>query len=402
MDLTAVLPVALDLPALVLAQGNTAPGSSAQTWGLVALAVLAVVVVVALLATRGKKTFGPLGGLDLDPLSRLKAGLHKTRGGFLSNLRSVFTRHMDETTLDALSDVLLAADMGPETSKQLVIDLKEAFRAKKFEKQDEMLVFLKKDLAGKLGGDRPKLNQAASGPTVILVMGVNGTGKTTSVAKLTRFLARDGKKVLLAASDTFRAAAVEQLNRWTDKLNFQFRDEAEKAAEAEAKKAGGAAPVVVTTAPPPSKEALVEIVLGQQGADPASVAHDACEKAVAKGFDYVIIDTAGRLHTAKNLMTELEKIARVVKKVLPDAPHETLLVLDATTGQNAIVQARAFDESIKLTGIVLAKLDGTAKGGIVVAIRHHLNIPVKFIGIGEGPDDFQTFDAERFTEALFS
>ncbi|MEZ0230206.1 MAG: signal recognition particle receptor subunit alpha [Planctomycetota bacterium] len=371
-----------------------------KTWGIVALVVLVVVVVLAWLATR-KKAGGVLGGLDLDPLSRLKAGLHKTRGGFLSNIRSVFTRHLDETTLDALGDVLLQADMGPETTQQLVTDLKQAFRDKKFEKQEQMLEFLRKDLAQKLGGERPKLAKAASGPTVIIVMGVNGTGKTTSVAKLTRFLAKDGKKVLLAASDTFRAAAVEQLNRWTDKLNFQFRDEAEKLAAAQAKQGGGA-PVAVTTAPPPSNEVLVEIVLGQQGADPASVAHDACEKALAKGFDYVIIDTAGRLHTAKNLMTELGKIARVVKKVIPDAPHEALLVLDATTGQNAIPQAGAFGEEIGLTGIILAKLDGTAKGGIVVAIRHKLNIPVKFIGIGEGPDDFQTFDSERFAEALFS
>jgi fused signal recognition particle receptor len=372
-----------------------------KTWGIVALVVLVVVVVLAFLATRKKSSAGVLGGLDLDPLSRLKAGLHKTRGGFLSNIRSVFTRHLDETTLDALGDVLLQADMGPETTQQLVSDLKQAFRDKKFEKQDQMLDFLRKDLAQKLGGERFRLAKAASGPTVILVMGVNGTGKTTSVAKLTRFLAKDGKKVLLAASDTFRAAAVEQLNRWTDKLNFQFRDEAEKAAAAQASQGGGA-PVAVTTAPPPAKEALVEIVLGQQGADPASVAHDACEKAIAKGFEYVIIDTAGRLHTAKNLMTELEKIARVVKKVIPDAPHEALLVLDATTGQNAIVQAESFREVTPVTGIVLAKLDGTAKGGIVVAIRHKLDIPVKFIGIGEGPDDFQTFDSERFAEALFS
>jgi fused signal recognition particle receptor len=381
----------MDLIFSLLAQGEPQSGA-AKTYGIVALVGLVVVVVVALMATR-RKGLGPLGALDLDPLARLKAGLHKTRGGFLANLRSLVARHLDEQTLDALGDVLLAADMGPETAQRLVADLKQAFREKKFEKQDQMIEFLKKDLAAKLGGERPKLVQAPTPPTVILVMGVNGTGKTTSVAKITRFLARDGKKVLLAASDTFRAAAVEQLSRWTEKLNTQFKDEAAKEAAA----AAGGAPTAVLP-----KTATIEIVKGEQGADPASVAHDACEKAIAKGFDYVLIDTAGRLHTAKNLMTELEKIARVVKKKIPDAPHESLLVLDATTGQNAIRQAQEFTQAIPITGIFLAKLDGTAKGGIVVAIRHHLDIPVKFIGIGEGPDDIQTFDAERFAEALFS
>ncbi|HZU99074.1 MAG TPA: signaling recognition particle receptor family protein [Planctomycetota bacterium] len=376
----------------LLAQGEPQSGA-AKTYGIVGLVVLVVVVFLALMATR-RRGLGPLGALDLDPLARLKAGLHKTRGGFLANLRSLVARHLDEQTLDALGDVLLAADMGPETAQRLVADLKQAFREKKFEKQDQMIEFLKKDLAAKLGGERPKLVQAQTPPTVILVMGVNGTGKTTSVAKITRFLARDGKKVLLAASDTFRAAAVEQLSRWTEKLNTQFREEAAKEAAAAG---GGGAPAAVLP-----KTATIEIVKGEQGADPASVAHDACEKAIAKGFDYVLIDTAGRLHTAKNLMTELEKIARVVKKKIPDAPHESLLVLDATTGQNAIRQAQEFTQAIPITGIFLAKLDGTAKGGIVVAIRHHLDIPVKFIGIGEGPDDIQTFDAERFAEALFS
>src|SRR5579883_374225 len=376
----------------LLAQGEPQSGA-AKTYGIVGLVVLVVVVFLALMATR-RRGLGPLGALDLDPLARLKAGLHKTRGGFLANLRSLVARHLDEQTLDALGDVLLAADMGPETAQRLVADLKQAFREKKFEKQDQMIEFLKKDLAAKLGGERPKLVQAQTPPTVILVMGVNGTGKTTSVAKITRFLARDGKKVLLAASDTFRAAAVEQLSRWTEKLNTQFREEAAKEAAAAG---GGGAPAAVLP-----KTATSEIVKGEQGADPASVAHVACEKAIAKGFDYVLIDTAGRLHTAKNLMTELEKIARVVKKKIPDAPHESLLVLDATTGQNAIRQAQEFTQAIPITGIFLAKLDGTAKGGIVVAIRHHLDIPVKFIGIGEGPDDIQTFDAERFAEALFS
>jgi fused signal recognition particle receptor len=380
---------------LWLAQ-DTSPsaGLSNAALVIVGLGILAAAVAIVVFTHRRK---GPraIGGLDLDPIARLRAGLHKTRGGFLSSLRSLVARHLDEATLDALGDVLLAADMGPETTQRLVADLKEAFRAKKFERQDQMLDFLKKDLAQKLGGERPKLLEAPTPPTVILVMGVNGTGKTTSVAKITRFLARDGKKVLLAASDTFRAAAVEQLALWTEKLNRQFQEEA--AAKAGAARGGDGGVAVHEP-----KTVAIEIVKGAAGADPASVAHDACEKALAKGFDYVIIDTAGRLHTAKNLMTELEKIGRVVSKKIPNAPHETLLVLDATTGQNAIRQAQEFTEAVKVTGIFLAKLDGTAKGGIVVAIRHQLDIPVKFIGIGEGPDDIQTFDADRFAEALFT
>ena len=393
-NLAAALVAALGLLA------DIAPPSPAPTGGkgvaLGAFALLGVGLLVVYL-TGKKKGGGVLGALDLDPLSRLRNGLHKTRGGFTASVRALFTRHLDETTLDALTDVLLAADMGPDTSQRLVADLKEAFRAKKFEKQEQMLEFLKKDLASKLGGVRPKLAQAASGPTVILVMGVNGTGKTTSVAKIARFLASDGKKVLLAASDTFRAAAAEQLTLWSQKLNTQFTAEGEAAAAKAAKAAGpGALPVAAPAV------ATIEIVRGEAGADPASVAHDACEKALAKGFDYVLVDTAGRLHTAKNLMTELEKISRVVKKKIPDAPHETLLVLDATTGQNAIRQAQEFTQAVPITGIMLAKLDGTAKGGIVVAIRHQLDIPVKFVGIGEGPDDIQPFDADRFAEALFS
>jgi fused signal recognition particle receptor len=389
------------LLATTLAQTTPAEPGSNKTWVLGVL-VLVFLGVVAVVFTNRKKLPGALGGLDLDPLARLRAGLHKTRGGFLANLRALVTRHLDESMLDALGDVLLSADMGPETAQRLVDDAKAAYKEKKFERQDQLIDFLKKDLAQKLGGERPRLNEAAKAPTVIMVMGVNGTGKTTSVAKITRFLARDGKKVLLAASDTFRAAAVEQLSRWTDKLNTQFKDEADAVAAAEKAKAGANpnAPVPLTGVA--TKVSVIEIVKGEQGADPASVAHDACEKALAKGFDYVIIDTAGRLHTAKNLMTELEKISRVVKKLIPDAPHESLLVLDATTGQNAIRQAQEFTQYVPITGIFLAKLDGTAKGGIVVAIRHHLDIPVKFIGIGEQPDDVQTFDAERFAEALFS
>ncbi|MBI3723229.1 signal recognition particle-docking protein FtsY [bacterium] len=374
---------------IFLAENPT--GTSNQTLVIAALLLLGAAIAIVFLAGR-KKVAAPVAGLDLNPLARLKAGLAKTRGGFAARLKSVFTRSLDETTLDALGDVLLQADMGPETTERVVSDLKAAYREKKFERPEQMLEFLKQDLSQKLGGDRPKLNEAPKPPTVILVMGVNGTGKTTSVAKITRFLARDGKKVLLAASDTFRAAAVEQLSLWVHKLNSQFRQEAEAAAKAPAGGAVAAPPAPIT----------VEIVKGDQGADPASIAHDACEKALAKGFDYVLIDTAGRLHTAKNLMTELEKISRVVSKKVPGAPHESLLVLDATTGQNAIRQAQEFTQAAKVTGIFLAKLDGTAKGGIVVAIRHHLDIPVKFVGLGEKPDDIQPFEAGQFVEALFS
>ena len=223
--------------------------------------------------------------------------------------------------------------------------------------------FVKQQLRDMLSADAA-LRINLSGPTVIMVSGVNGSGKTTSIAKLAYRFQEDGKKVIVAACDTFRAAAVEQLTIWSQRIGC-------------------------------------EIVKSQQGSDPAAVAHDACDKAKARGFDVVIVDTAGRLHTQTHLMRELEKIHRVVSQRIDGAPHEVLLVLDATTGQNAIAQARNFGQAVNVTGIFLAKLDGSAKGGVVLAIRDQLKIPVKFIGLGETPQDIETFDPQRFVEALF-
>ncbi|RMG18315.1 MAG: signal recognition particle-docking protein FtsY [Planctomycetota bacterium] len=301
----------------------------------------------------------------LDPRERLRHALGKTRGGLLDAIRKTFRGKIDEEVIGSLEEILLAADIGVATTDALLEGLKAAYRKGEIQSQAQVLDYLKAHLKEKLGGAGGKLNMAEKPPTVILVCGVNGCGKTTSIAKLTYYFAQQGKKVLLCASDTFRAAAVDQLNTWADRLG-------------------------------------VAITRGQQGADPASVAHDAHEKALKGGFDVLIVDTAGRLHNDKNLMRELEKIARVGKKHVPDSPHEVLLVLDATTGQNAIRQAEAFTEAIQVTGIVLAKLDGTAKGGMIVPIREELGIPVKFVGLGERPTDLAPFDADTFVEGMFS
>jgi len=228
-----------------------------------------------------------------------------------------------------------------------------------------VLDFLKAEMKTYWPAESRQLNFAAAGPTVILVSGINGAGKTTSIAKLGQYLKGQGKTVMVAACDTFRAAAVQQLTIWAERID-------------------------------------VQIVKHQMGSDPAAVAFDACDAAVSRGIDVLIVDTAGRLHTQDNLMRELSKIRRVIEKRIPGAPHEVLLVLDATTGQNAIRQAEEFLKAVQVSGIFLAKLDGTAKGGIVIAIRHQLNLPVKFVGLGEKPEDLEPFDPEEFVEALFS
>jgi fused signal recognition particle receptor len=320
------------------------------------------VVVVSLIVMRGKRK--PSEPTFSDPFERLEYALSKTRGGILDGLRrAIGAQELNEQVIDSLDEILIQADIGPTTTQTLLEGLKESFREGSLVDHSDILEFLRKELIERLGGEIPELVKATAGPTVILVCGVNGAGKTTSIAKLTRHLAQEGNKVLLCASDTFRAAAVEQLRTWAERLS-------------------------------------VEIVLGQQNQDPAAVAHDAHEKAVAKGFDYLIIDTAGRLHTDRNLMAELEKIARVGKKHIPESPHEVLLVLDATTGQNGVRQAAAFSESIDVTGLFLAKIDGTARGGIVVVIKEDLGIPVKFVGLGEQPTDIAPFDATRFVDGL--
>lgn len=296
--------------------------------------------------------------------SILRRGLEKTRKG----IAGVFSlgRAIDEELVDEIQDSLIAADFGPETVAELIegeAGLRSAWKEKKLSESTQVLDFLKDLLKSKLKKRDNRLLQAAEKPTVILVSGVNGTGKTTSIAKLASKLTAEGKTVILAAADTFRAAAVEQLTIWSQRLG-------------------------------------IEIVTGEANSDPASVAYRAAEQAVDSRADYLIVDTAGRLHTQTNLMKELSKIRNVLEKKISGAPHESLLVLDATTGQNALLQASNFLEAVQISGIVLTKLDGTAKGGIVVAINNRLQIPVKFIGVGEQLEDLEAFDPDGFVDAL--
>jgi fused signal recognition particle receptor len=298
---------------------------------------------------------------------KIKQGLSRTRGVF-SGIASLFRLRgrVDRDFLAELEKRLYLADVGTAATGEIVGRVQKSFLDKEITGDVEAFVKqqLKELVTPAAGSDGTSLHYAASGPTVILVAGVNGSGKTTSIAKLARRLQGEGKKVLVAACDTFRAAAVEQLTIWTQRLGC-------------------------------------DIVKGQQGSDPASVAHDACERAVARGHDVLIVDTAGRLHTQAHLMRELEKIHRVVSRQIESAPHEVLLVLDATTGQNAITQAEMFKKTVRCTGIILAKLDGTAKGGAIFAIKQKLDLPVKFIGVGEKLDDLEPFDPDTYVEALF-
>ena len=297
----------------------------------------------------------------------LEERLSKTRNKISTSLSSVLSlgRKIDDDLLDELEETLIQDDIGVETTDKLITELREAYRARKIAKAEEIIPFLKEHIKSYWPDQDRQLRVAQSGPTVILVAGVNGTGKTTSIAKLAHIFHRNGKKVIVAACDTFRAAAVEQLSIWAERIG-------------------------------------VQIVKHQSGSDPAAVAFDACEAALARNVDILILDTAGRLHTKKDLMLQLTKIRDVVTRKIPDAPHEVLLVLDGTTGQNAISQAKLFTEAINVTGIFLAKLDGTARGGIVIAIKDQLDIPVKFVGLGEKPEDIAEFDPQTFVEALFA
>src|SRR5215218_466460 len=287
-------------------------------------------------------------------LDRLRKGLSKTRQLF--NIRSWFGRKVDQSFLDDLEARLIQADVGVAATQRIIDRVRESYADKTADA--DLLQFVKDELKGLLADPRPgTLAVAPGGPTVYLIAGVNGSGKTTSIAKLAQRLKDEGKSILLAACDTFRAAAADQLTIWAGRSGS-------------------------------------DIVKGAPGADPASVAHDACDRALARGVDVLIVDTAGRLHTQSHLMRELEKVRGVVARKISGAPHEALLVLDATNGQNAIRQAEEFTKSIGCTGVILTKLDGTAKGGVVVAIRQALKLPVKFIGIGEALDDLQPFDSE--------
>ncbi len=292
----------------------------------------------------------------------LKNGLQKTRGVLNTPIEDIFsTRKIDDDTLEELEEALIAADVGVHGALEIVEHLREnAYRLKDAPSVKE---FIKAEMVGLLGAPSP-LVPFGEPPFVILTVGVNGVGKTTTIGKIASRFASEGMHVVLAASDTFRAAAIEQLAIWAERAG-------------------------------------VELVKHQSGSDPAAVAFDAVGAAKARGADVVIVDTAGRLHTKDNLMEELKKVARVIGKAMPDAPHEVLLVLDATTGQNALRQAEIFSKAVGVTGIALTKLDGTAKGGIVFAIRRELGIPVRLIGVGEAVDDLQEFRPEEFVHALF-
>src|SRR5215207_7868615 len=295
-------------------------------------------------------------------LGWIKKGLAKTRDAFTGVVDLFRGRgKVDAAFLADLEKRLYLADVGGYAVGVIVDRVRQAFHDK--EVTDDVLAFVKKQLRDMLSDPSPGITYAPTGPTVVMIVGVNGSGKTTTIAKLAHRLRGEGKKVLVAACDTFRAAAVEQLTIWCERIG-------------------------------------VEIVKNKQGSDPASVAHDACDKAKAREFDVLIVDTAGRLHTQSHLMRELEKIHRVVSKQIDGAPHEVLLVLDGTNGQNAIIQAEQFKKTVQCTGIVLTKLDGTAKGGAIFAIKSKLDLPVKFIGVGEKLDDLEEFDAETYVEAL--
>lgn len=307
---------------------------------------------------------------------RLKTGLKKTKDILRTDVRDLFRAGdiLDDDLLEDFEGRLIRTDMGVQAATQIVTRLREDHGGRTVDVdaiwatvRTELVDLLKGDGSGQWDLTDPlsPLAKAESGPTVILVAGVNGVGKTTSIAKISNLLQKQNQKVVLAAADTFRAAAVEQLTMWSERLGC-------------------------------------DIVRKESGADPAAVAWEGASKAVETNADYLIVDTAGRLQNQKNLMDELHKIRRVIQKVIPDAPHESLLVLDATTGQNGLSQAASFSEAVECTGLVLAKLDGTARGGVTVAIRQEMGIPVKYIGVGEQINDLELFDPDGFVDALFA
>jgi fused signal recognition particle receptor len=298
-----------------------------------------------------------------DFFGKIKQGLARTRRVF-GDVAALFRLRgrVDQKFLDELEKRLLLADVGTAATAEIVNRVRQSFLDKEI--TGDVETFVKQQLRDLLSAPSQGIAYATNGPTVVMVAGVNGSGKTTSIAKLAKRCMTEGRKVMVAACDTFRAAAVEQLTIWSERLGC-------------------------------------DIVKAQSGSDPAAVAHDACEKARARHFDVLIVDTAGRLHTQTHLMKELEKIRRVVSKLIDGAPHEVLLVLDATTGQNAVAQAEHFSKAIQCTGIVLAKLDGTAKGGAIFGIKQKLGLPVKFVGVGEGLEDLEPFDPQAYVDALF-
>lgn len=308
------------------------------------------------------------GSVPQEPtlLERLKAGVEKTRSGLVDRIEEAITgkKQIDADLLDELEYTLITADIGVRTATEILDNIRTRVSRNLVDDVTELKSLIRQNLLEVLQSvDRP-MAHVAEPPAVVMVVGVNGAGKTTTIGKLTQRFKSEGRTVLLCAADTFRAAAIEQLEVWGERT-------------------------------------ATEVIRQKQGADPSSVMYDALQAAKARGTDYVIVDTAGRLHTKDNLMAELEKMQRTARKVIPDAPHEVLLVLDATTGQNGLEQARKFTETSGVTGIVLTKLDGTAKGGVVVAITRELGLPIRYVGVGEKVDDLLPFDPETFIDSLF-
>jgi len=300
--------------------------------------------------------------------NKWKLGLSKTRKSFFGRIGDLISRKtkIDPELLDEMEEIMIQSDIGVETTMRIMDNVRERVKQEKLEGTPGSLTRLLKDeLLSILGTEKQTIDTDSHKPFVIVVLGINGAGKTTTIAKLAARFRKENKKVILAAADTFRAAAVEQLEIWSQRV-------------------GG-----------------LDFIKHQEGSDPAAVTFDAIQAAIARESDIVIVDTAGRLHTKKNLMEELKKIKRVADRALPGAPHEILLVLDATTGQNAISQAKLFNEAVDVSAIALTKLDGTAKGGIVIAIKNEFDIPVKLIGVGEKLDDLEDFSPIEFVDALF-
>lgn len=299
--------------------------------------------------------------------SKIKSGLTRTRSNLVDGITKAVSgkTRIDEETLEEIEERLIAADVGVNTTLDIISALRENLQLRDRNDSQAVLNCLKSELIERLQMNGSADTTSNQKPYIIMVVGVNGVGKTTSIGKLANHFMQDGKRVVLGAADTFRAAASEQLEIWASRAN-------------------------------------VEIVRNKPGADPASVAFDAVAAAQSRSADIAIIDTAGRLHTKSNLMEELKKIQRAIDRKMPGAPHEVLLVIDATTGQNGLTQAKVFNDAVKIGGIVLTKLDGTAKGGIVVAIQEQLRVPIRFIGVGEQMDDLQPFVPEEYVEALFS
>ena len=297
---------------------------------------------------------------------RLKKGLAKTRETFTNKIEKLIIGYadIDDDLLDELEETLIMSDVGVKTTERLMADVRNGIKKKDINTPEDLKPFLAEKISEILSTGSDETRIASAGPTVLLVIGVNGVGKTTTIGKLAAYYKEQGKSVMLAAADTFRAAAIDQLQIWGDRTG-------------------------------------VPVIRHEEGSDPAAVAFDAVKAARARSIDVLIIDTAGRLHTKSNLMEELKKINRVIRREIAEAPHETLLVLDATTGQNAISQADLFQKAAAITGIVLTKLDGTAKGGVIIGLKSELSMPVKWIGVGEGVDDLRPFIAKDFARALF-